>query len=123
MFYHIAFVDLLQKGLYQDPTILNSYDVLKLATINGAKAFGLDDKIGSIEVGKKADIIVLDYNDIAVFPTANVFSQIVHNTRNYHVITSVINGKVIMQDRKLLLDIDEEKLKQTVNEILERLKI
>lgn len=123
MFYHIAFVDLLQKGLYQDPTILNSYDVLKLATINGAKAFGLDDKIGSIEVGKKADIIVLDYNDIAVFPTANVFSQIVHNTRNYHVITSIINGEVIMQDRKLLLNIDEEKLKQTVNEILERLKI
>lgn len=123
MFYHIAFVDLLQKGLYKDPTALNSYDVLKLATINGAKAFGLDDKIGSIEVGKKADLIILDYDDIAVFPTANIFSQIVHNTRNYHVTTSIINGEIIMEDRKLTLDIDENALKNKVADILNRLKI
>lgn len=123
MFYHMAFVDLLQKGLYKNPTILNSYDVLKLATINGAKAFGLDNKIGSIEVGKKADLIVLDYDDISVFPTANIFSQIVHNTRNYHVTTSVINGEIIMENGKLNLDINEDKLKKKVTEILERLKL
>lgn len=121
MFYHMAFVDLLQKGLYKDPTIMNAYDVLKLTTINGAKAFNLDDKIGSIEVGKKADIILLDYNDISVYPTADVISQVVHNTRNYHVITSIINGEVIMKDRKLTLDIDEENLKKEVDNIISKL--
>lgn len=122
MFYHLAFVDLLQKGLYKDPTIMNAYDVLKLATINGAKAFGLEDKIGSIEVGKKADIIILDYNDTSVYPTADLISQIVHNTRNYHVKTSIINGEVIMNDRALTLDIDEEKLKEEIDNIVQKLK-
>lgn len=122
MFYHMAFVDLLQKGLYKDPTIMNAYDVLKLATINGAKAFGLEDKIGSIEVGKKADIIILDYNDTSVYPTADLISQIVHNTRNYHVKTSIINGEVIMNDRALTLDIDEEKLKEEIDNIVQKLK-
>ena len=122
MFYHMAFVDLLQKGIYKNPTIMNAYDVLKLATINSAKAFGLENKIGSIEVGKKADIIILDYNDISVYPTADLISQVVHNTRNYHVNTSIINGEIIMKDRKLLLDIDEEKLKKEIDSIVERIK-
>ena len=122
MFYHMAFVDLLQKGKYKDPTIMNAYDALKLATINGAKAFGLEEKIGSIEVNKKADIIILDYNDISVYPTADLISQVVHNTRNYHVSTSIINGNVVMENRKLTLDIDEEKLKKDIDNILFRLK-
>lgn len=122
MFYHMAFVDLLQKGLYKNPTIINAYDVLKLATINGAKAFGLEDEIGSIEIGKKADIIILDYNDISVYPTADLISQIVHNTKNYHVITSIVNGEIIIEDRKLTLDIDEETLKNEIDNIMLKIK-
>ena len=121
MFYHMAFVDLLQKGIYQNPTIMNAYDVLKLATINGAKAFNLENKIGSIENGKKADIIILDYNDISVYPTADVISQVVHNTRNYHVSTSIINGEIILKDGCLNLDIDEKNLIQEIDKILSKL--
>ena len=120
LFYHMAFVDLLQKGIHKDPLALDPYEVLKLATINGAKALGLNDKVGSIEVNKKADIILLDYDDISVYPTANLISQIVHNTRNYHVTTSIINGEIIMENRKLLLDIDEVKLKKQIDEIVTR---
>ncbi len=123
MFYHMTFVDLLQKGLYKDPTVMNSYDVLKLATINGAKALGLEDKVGSIEIGKKADIIILDYDDISIYPTANIISQIVHNTRNYHVITSIINGKTIMHNRKLLININENNLKNEIDNIMLKLDI
>ena len=123
MFYHMAFVDLLQKGLYKDPLALAPYDVLKLATINGAKAFGLDNKIGSIEVNKKADIIILDYDDISVYPTVNLISQVVHNTRNYHVNTTIINGEIIMENRKLLLDIDENKLKKKIDEIVKSVNL
>ena len=118
MFYHMAFVDLLQKGIYKDPLALEPYEVLKMATINGAKAFGLDNKIGSIEIGKKADIILLDYDDVSVYPTVNLISQIVHNTRNYHVITSIINGEIIMENKKLLINIDENKLKEKIDEII-----
>ena len=59
MFEHMRYVDMLQKGLYKEPTIMNSYDVLKMATINGAKALGLENSIGSIEQNKKADIIMM----------------------------------------------------------------
>ncbi len=123
MFYHMAFVDLLQKGIHKDPLALDPYEVLKLATVNGAKAFGLDDKIGSIEVNKKADIIILDYDDVAVYPTVNLISQIVHNTRNYHVITSIVNGEIIMENRKLKIDIDETKLKEKIDIIIRKVDL
>ena len=123
MFYHMAFVDLLQKGIYKDPLALDPYEVLKLATINGAKAFGLDSKIGSIEINKKADIILLNYDDISVYPTVNLISQIVHNTRNYHVDTSIINGEIIMENKKILLDIDENKLKEKIDEIVKAVSL
>ena len=62
MFEEMKFSALMQKGIQENPLKMSSYEVLKMATINGAKALGLDDRIGSIEVGKLADIIILDLN-------------------------------------------------------------
>lgn len=121
MFYHLSLVDLLQKGLHKDPTIFSSYEALKMATINGAKALGVDDIIGSIEVGKKADIIILDMNNIEVYPTVDLITNVVHNTESNNVNTTIINGEVLMFDHKLTLKIDLEKLKQQVDLITNRL--
>ena len=121
LFYHMSVTDQLQKALYQDPTVFSSYDVLKLATVNGAKALGLEDKIGSIEVGKLADIIILDYSDIESYPTVDLITQIVHNTESKHVDTTMINGEILMRNHQLLLPIDEEELKRKIDSIIERL--
>ncbi len=120
LFYHMSLVDLLQKGLYKNPTISSSYETLKMATINGAKALGVSDIIGSIEIGKKADIIILDINDILVYPTVDLITNIVHNMSATNVLTTIINGEILMQNNKLNLDIDIEKLKQQINLIISR---
>ena len=118
MFYHMSLVDLLQKGLYEDPTIFSSYDVLKMATINGAKALGMDSEIGSIEIGKKADIILLDMNDSLTKPSPDIITNICHNALS-NVSMTMINGEVLMEDKKLLLNLDENKI---INEIEDRIK-
>lgn len=123
LFYHMSLVDLLQKGKYQDPTIFSSYNTLKMATINGAKALGLENEIGSIEIGKKADIIILDLNNIEVYPTVDLITNIVHNVESNNIDTTIINGNIIMKNHRLNLPIDEDKLKNKINEIYTRLKI
>lgn len=123
LFYHMSVVDLLQKGKYKDPTVYSSYDTLKMATIDGAKAIGMDNLIGSIEVGKCADIIIIDLNNIEAYPTIQLITNLVHNTESINVDTTIINGEVLMKNHKLLLDIDLNKLKERIDDINKRLKI
>lgn len=121
LFYHMSLLDNLQKGLYKDSTVMNSYEVLKIATINGAKALGLDNEIGSIEVGKKADIIIVDLNDIEMFPCINPIIQIVHNGWYNSVDSVIINGNILVSDKKLNMDIDLNDLKNKIQDIRNRL--
>lgn len=120
LFYHMSITDLLQKGKYEDPTVFNSYEVLKMATINGAKALGLSNKIGSIEVGKQADIIMLDMNNILTEPNVDIINNIVHNAFN-NVDMTMINGEILLKDKKLCLNINEKELINKIYEIIGRL--
>lgn len=121
LFYHMSLVDYLQKGKYEDPTVFSSYEVLKMATINGAKALGLEDKIGSIEVGKKADLILIDLKDIAMQPTVNIITEVTHNGWFDSIDTTIINGEIIYNNKKFNLDISLDILKEELNNIKERL--
>lgn len=123
LFYHMSMVDLLQKGKYMDPTVFSSYEVLKMATINGAKALGVDDIIGSIEIGKHADIIILDMNGINTYPNVDLITNIVHNTEMSNVDTTIINGEILMQNHELLLEIDINKLKKKIDAIIKRVML
>jgi 5-methylthioadenosine/S-adenosylhomocysteine deaminase len=118
LFYHMSLVDLLQKGKYEDSTIISSYETLKMATINGAKALGLEKEIGSIEIGKKADIIVINMNDINTAPNIDIITNLCHNALN-NVEMTMVNGNILMKDKKI--NIDENKLINKVNEIVKRL--
>lgn len=120
MFYHMSFVDNLQKGKYEDPTIMGSYEVLKMATINGAKALGFND-IGSIEVGKKADIIIVDTDNIDNYPVNNKIIHIVHNGWASKVDTTIVNGNILMENKKLNIEVDIEKLKDSIDKINNRI--
>ena len=120
LFYTMSLVDYLQKGKYEDPTVMSSYDVLKMATINGAKALGIDD-IGSIEVGKKADIIILDISDISLYPAYDLIPFIVHNCFYDIVDTTIIDGKILMMDKELKIDVDLNILRSKIEDIRRRL--
>ena len=120
LFYTMSLVDYLQKGKYEDPTVMSSYDVLKMATINGAKALGIDD-IGSIEVGKKADIIILDISDISLYPAYDLIPFIVHNCFYDVVDTTIIDGKILMMDKELKIDVDLNILRSKIEDIRRRL--
>lgn len=73
MFETMKFTGLLQKGINENPKLLPAYEILKLATINGAKALNKDNLIGSIEEGKLADLIILDLSDIILQPINDIF--------------------------------------------------
>lgn len=118
LFYHMSLVDLLQKGKYEDSTVMSSYETLKMATINGAKALGMENIIGSIEIGKKADIIMINMNDINTAPNIDIITNLCHNALN-NVEMTMVNGNILMKDKKI--NIDESKLINKINEIVERL--
>ena len=121
LFEVMKYTALLQKGLNEDSTLIPAYDVLKMATINGAKALGLENEIGSIEVGKKADIILVELNDSVNQPINDLLSDIVYNVKGSNVLTTIINGKILMENRKCLLD--KESIYKNCKKIIERIKI
>jgi 5-methylthioadenosine/S-adenosylhomocysteine deaminase len=92
---------LLQKVHHQDAGIIKPYDVLRMATVGGAKALGMDGVCGTIEVGKRGDMILLDLNTVHNQPVNDVFSQIIHCAKASDVRTVVANGEILMRDRAL----------------------
>jgi 5-methylthioadenosine/S-adenosylhomocysteine deaminase len=93
---------LLQKVKTMDPTILKAEEVLKMATINGATSLGLENEIGSIEVGKKADIVLVDMKKPQLTPFRNPISHLVYSANGGDVDTVICNGTVLMKNRELL---------------------
>jgi 5-methylthioadenosine/S-adenosylhomocysteine deaminase len=101
MFETIKVAALLQKLVYKDPAVLPAYEVLKMATINGAKALGLDGEIGSLDVGKKADIILIDLSKPHLKPLHNIYASIVYSARGSDVDTVIVDGKILMENGQL----------------------
>lgn len=121
LFETMKFTALLQKGLEEDATLLPAYEVLKMATINGAKALGLEKEIGSLEEGKCADIIMLDLNTVVTNPINNLCSQIVYNAKGNNVVTTIINGQILMENRKILHD--EKEIFKKCKNIIDIIKV
>ena len=119
LFETMKYTALLQKGIKEDATEMPAYEVLKMATINGAKALDLEKEIGSIEEGKCADIIILELNNEVTNPVNDLCSDIVYNAKGYNVDTTIINGKILMENRKIEKNETEifEKCKQIINRI------
>ncbi len=105
----------LQKVSRLDPTVMTAEETLYMATMGGAKVLGAAEDIGSIEPGKKADIIMLDMNQPHLTPLYHVPSHLVYAVKGSDVVHSVINGKLVMRDKKLLA-LDEEEIMTRVNE-------
>lgn len=104
---HIA--SLLHKVSWGDPTVLPAFQVLQMGTIGGAKVLNLAQEIGSLEVDKKADIILIDTNQPHLCPNYNLVANLIYSAQGADVKTSIIDGQIVMKDRQVLT-IDEEKV-------------
>ena len=111
----------LHKVSCLDPTVMDARTVIRLATCDGAQVLGLGDITGSLEAGKKADIIIIDLNKPHLTPLYNEYSHIVYAVGGGDVDTVLINGKVIMRKRQLLT-INEGAVIAKVNEIARRIR-
>jgi 5-methylthioadenosine/S-adenosylhomocysteine deaminase len=114
---------LLQKVHHQDAGIIEPYAVLQMATAAGAAALGLSSVCGTIEAGKRADLILVNLEATHVQPINDVFSQIVHCAKASDVQTVIVNGEILMKDRQLIRH-DETQLlaeaRQANRDLMER---
>lgn len=124
IFETMKFAALIHRAERADASLMPAATVLEMATINGARALGLDKEIGSIEKGKKADLILLDLDNPHMTPMlygrhSNLISNIVYSARSSDVQTVIIDGNLVMEDRKVLT-VDEAELRAQVNEVCQK---
>jgi len=98
----MGFAALLHKGVRMDPLAMHAYTLLEMATIGGARALGMGDAIGSLETGKRADLLLIDTSAPNMKPMYDAVSHLVYATDAGNVDTVIIEGRVIMEDRQLL---------------------
>lgn len=117
MFSELNYCALLQKGKLGDSTAIPAEKAFEFATVNGAKAIGIE-KLGKIEEGWKADITLLDLDVPQMMPFRNPYSMICYCADGSETDTVILNGKVVMKNKKLLT-IDEEQLYYNIRKIAE----
>jgi cytosine/adenosine deaminase-related metal-dependent hydrolase len=121
MFHEMRLSSNIQK-VQHGPTAMDAKTVFRMATRGGAEVMGLEDQIGSIEVGKKADLAIVDLNDFHSYPSSevDVYGRLVYSATRADVETTIIDGKIVMRD-KVILTIDKAKVLRESNRSIERL--
>lgn len=112
---------LVAKGATLDPTSVRARTMLEMATINGARAIGREDELGSVEVGKKADLILIDFRNAHHTPNPDVEAALVYSTDGMDVRMTMVDGRILMLDGELL-HLDLTKLRQDAERAWERLR-
>jgi 5-methylthioadenosine/S-adenosylhomocysteine deaminase len=98
----------LQKVHWMDPTVLPAATALKMATVNGARILGLEKKVGALAPGLKGDIVVIDLDQPHLTPIYDPYSHVVYSATGADVQTVLVNGRIVVQDRRLLtFDLEE----------------
>jgi len=114
---------LLNKVSTLDPTSMTAERVLEMATIGGAKALGIDNEVGSLEKGKKADIAIANLKNLATTPINRPYSQLVYCANGSVIDTVMVDGKILMEGRKILAFDEKElmnKTQETADNLLKR---
>ena len=111
---------LLQKARLLDPLVMNAETILEMATINGARALGLQNEIGSIQVGKRADMILVRLREPHLMPTISPLSNLVYAAEGSDVDTAFIDGKIVMENR-VVKTLDESRILRQASERGEKL--
>ena len=120
LFHEMSLLALIHKGVGRTPQCISAAETIRIATINGAKALGLEKEIGSLEEGKKADIAILNLNTPSLTPRNNLIAGLSYSANGSEVETVIIDGKITMENRKILT-MDEELVYKKINEIIVRM--
>ena len=110
----------LHKVFSGDPKVITAKEAFELATIRGAHALHLEKEIGSLETGKRADLLVIDRDTLNQIPLYNVYSDLVYATKASDVETVIINGRLVMRNRRLLT-LDETAIKRDARAFRDRI--
>jgi len=110
----------LHKVFAKDPKVVSAQEAFEMATIRGARALHLEKEIGSIERGKRADIVIVDLDDLNQTPFYNIYSDLVYSAKAGDVRTVIIEGRVVMRDRRLLT-LNEVAIKTDARKYRERI--
>jgi len=121
MFKEIDSAAKLGKVFTNDPMNMSAATVLKMATVWGAEVMGLTKYIGTVEIGKKADIIIIDANQPHMTPLYNPVSSVVYSANGGDVRDSIVNGRVLMKDRRFLT-LDQKTIMDRVKAISRGIK-
>lgn len=97
----MRFALLVQKGVNQDSDVMTPETVVEMATIDAAHAIGREEDLGSLEPGKKADVVLIDLEHTHMTPRPNIVPAIVYQTQGFEVETVICNGEIIMEDRRV----------------------
>jgi 5-methylthioadenosine/S-adenosylhomocysteine deaminase len=111
----------LHKVFSGDPKVVSAEEAFELATLRGARALHMEREIGSLEAGKRADFCIVDLDDLNQTPFYNIYSQLVYATKADDVRTVVVEGRILMRDRKLLT-LNEEEIKGRARVFRERIR-
>ncbi|MCI6714300.1 MAG: amidohydrolase [Lachnospiraceae bacterium] len=120
MFHELSLLTLIHKGTGKTPQCVSAKEGFRIATINGARALGLEKEIGSIEVGKKADLAILDLNTPSLTPRNNLIAGLSYSANGSEVDTVIINGKITMENRRILT-MNEQLVYRKIQQIIERM--
>jgi 5-methylthioadenosine/S-adenosylhomocysteine deaminase len=107
----LKFAALLHKGVHRDPRVITAEKVLEMATIDGANAIGMGHLIGSLETGKRADLVVLDMSNLCVTPMHSAVSSLVYSQRGDEVDRVYVDGELVVSDGSLVR-VDEREIQE-----------
>lgn len=120
IFIEMRLASLMQKFRLADPAVLKAQKIIEMATIDGARALGLEHEIGSLEEEKKADLIILNLDQLHSLPASNPYSQIVYSASPENVETVIVDGKIVMRNHELQT-LDETEIIQNAKSEIKRL--
>lgn len=104
----------LHKVFSKDPKVVSAEQAFMMATIGGARALHLENLIGSLETGKRADVVIVDFDSLNQTPYYNIYSSLVYSTKSNDVDTVIVNGKILMRGKRLLT-LNESVIKKDAN--------
>lgn len=122
MFHEMNLLGLIHKGAREKADCVSARKIFRMATLNGAKALGMEQKTGSIEVGKKADLAILNLRTPSMTPRNDLLAGLCYSANGSEVETVIIDGKIVMENRRILT-LDEERIYAEVSRICKRLGI
>ncbi len=111
----------LHKMQHFDPTIITAKQAIRMAILNNARIYGLDDCLGTLETGKLADLMIINTDQAHWQPLYNPYSSIVYSMQAGDVSSTIVNGKIIMENHKILT-VDEDKFRNKISELGKKIR-